>query len=164
MVIVFCKCLLSQQERGSSKTWGGFGTWHPRNEGSSKGFNPANHRSVSQARSIHSSAASCREGKRQNGYAREDPIEMCDAFKHRCILSSIIWGSCHCLWVSLTWDWGGWGCSVTCHTKYTCLPWQRVTGQQETAELGRHSGEWSNREHFFAYLSSPDLTDGFRMS
>lgn len=68
---------------------------------------------------------------------------MCDAFKHRCSLSSVTWGSCHCVWVSLTWSQGGWGCSVTCHTKYTCLPQQRVTEQRETAELGKHSGEWS---------------------
>lgn len=32
---------------------------------------------------------------------------------------------------------------MTCHTKYTCLPQQRVTEQQETAELGKHSGEQS---------------------
>lgn len=47
------------------------------------------------------------------------------------------------LGVSLKWGWGGWGCSVTCHTKYTCLPRQRVTGQRETAGLGKHSGERS---------------------
>lgn len=45
-------------------------------------------------------------GKGKMVIAREDPIEMCDAFKHRCILSLIIRGSRHCLWVSLTWDWG----------------------------------------------------------
>lgn len=32
---------------------------------------------------------------------------------------------------------------MTCHTKYTCLPRQRVTGQRETAGLGKHSGERS---------------------
>ena len=47
------------------------------------------------------------------------------------------------------------GCSVTCHTKYTCLPRQRVTGQQETTGLGKAFRGMVNRETFSAYLSGP---------
>lgn len=94
-------------------------------------------------------------GKRPCHYAKEDLIEMCDAFKQKCILSSVTWGSCYCTGIGRTWDWGGPGCGVTCHTKYTCLPRQRVTGQQETAGLGKAFRGMVNREPFFAYLSGP---------
>ena len=87
---------------------------------------------------------------------------MCDAFQHNCVLSSITWRSCRCIGVSLTWDWGGSGCSVTCHTKYTCLPRQRVTGQQEAAGLGKAFRGTVNREPFSAYLSSPRFGWWFR--
>lgn len=93
-------------------------------------------------------------GKRPYQYAKEDLV-VCDAFKQKCILSSVTWWSGCCTGIRLTWDWGGLGCGVTCHTKYTCLPRQRVTGQQETAGLGKAFRGMVNREPFFAYLSGP---------
>lgn len=106
--------------------------------------------------------SSWQEGKRQYDYAREALTEMCDAFKHKCILSSVTWRSCYCTGVSLTWERGGSGCGVTCHTKYTRLPQQRVTGQQETAGLGKAFRGLVNREPFFAYVSSPRFSWRFQ--
>lgn len=62
-------------------------------------------------------------------------------------------GLWHSIKINLTGDWRGPGCSVTYHTKYTCLPRQRVTGQRETAGLGKAFRGRVNREPFFAYLS-----------
>lgn len=44
---------------------------------------------------------------------------------------------------------------MTYHTKYTCLPRQRVTGQPEPAGLGKAFRGRVNREALFAYLSGP---------
>lgn len=80
---------------------------------------------------------------------------MRDAFKHECIPSSVTEGSCLLHWGQPDTGQDGSECSVTCHTKCTCLPGQRVTGQQETAGLGKHFRGMVNWELFFAYLSSP---------
>lgn len=63
-------------------------------------------------------------------------------------------GGVVCAWGSAWHGTGeGSGYSVTCHTKYTCLPRQRVTGQQEAAGLGKAFRGMVNREPFSAYLS-----------
>lgn len=77
--------------------------------------------------------------------------------------SSVTEGSCLLHWGQPDTGLEGSGCSVTCHTKCTCLPGQRVTGQQETAGLGKHLEEWSTGNSSLHIYPVPHLADDCRM-